>query len=67
MNSKDTATRQREWRARRKAEGYRMTTVWLDPDVVELLDGMVEDSEKTPQAARTELINEAIRQYSKAY
>jgi metal-responsive CopG/Arc/MetJ family transcriptional regulator len=44
-----------------------MTTVWLDPDVVELLDGMVEDSEKTPQAARTELINEAIRQYSKAY
>jgi metal-responsive CopG/Arc/MetJ family transcriptional regulator len=64
MNSKDTATRQREWRARRKAEGYRMTTVWLDPDVVELLDGLVESSDKSSQAARAELINEAIRQYS---
>ena len=43
-----------------------MTTVLLDPDVAKLLDGMVEGSEKSTQAARTELINEAIRQYSKA-
>jgi hypothetical protein len=41
-----------------------MTTVWLDPDEVELLGRMVERSDKSSQAARTELINEAIRQHS---
>jgi hypothetical protein len=59
--AKDVAERQKEWRARRKAEGYRMVTVWLDPDVVQILDGLIAKHERTPNSARAELINQAIR------
>jgi len=64
---KDTATRQREWRARRKAEGYRMTTVWLDPDTAKLLEKMVDKHCFTPpNAAKQDIINRAIGHYAKS-
>ena len=38
-----------------------MVTVWLDPDVVQILDGLIAKHERTPNSARAELINQAIR------
>ena len=61
---KTTATRQREWRARRKAEGQQQVTVWLDPDTGKLLDGMVGKQDKPKQTARQDIINKAIRHYA---
>jgi hypothetical protein len=57
---KTNADRQKEWRDKRKADGYEMHTVWLDPDVAEQLNKYLDGSEK-PQAERTRLINEAVR------
>jgi len=57
---KTNAHRQKEWRDKRKADGYEMHTVWLDPDVAEHLNKYLDESEK-PQAERTRLINEAVR------
>ena len=57
---KTNADRQKAWRDKRKADGYEMHTVWLDPDVAELLNKYLDGSEK-PQAERTRLINEAVR------
>ena len=57
---KTTAERQKEWRERRKAEGYQMLTVWLDPDVSEALKKAVMKSD-TPQAERQKMINDALR------
>jgi hypothetical protein len=61
---KTTATRQREWRARRKAEGHQQVTVWLDPDTAKLLDEMVNRQDKPKQTARQNIINKAIRHYA---
>lgn len=57
---KSTAERQRQWRKKRAEQGYEMHTVWLDPDVVQGLNRLMDGSEK-PQAERTRLINEAVR------
>ena len=57
---KTNANRQKAWRDKRKADGYEMHTVWLDPDVAEHLNKHLDGSEK-PQAERTRLINEAVR------
>lgn len=57
---KTNASRQKAWRDKRKADGYEMHTVWLDPDVAEQLNKYLDGSEK-PQAERTRLINEAVR------
>jgi hypothetical protein len=57
---KTNADRQKAWRDKRKADGYEMHTVWLDPDVAEQLNKYLDGSEK-PQAERTRLINEAVR------
>ena len=65
-DSKDTATRQREWRAKRRAEGRQMVTVWLDPDTGKLLDDMVSKQDKPKQTARQDIINEAIRHYARS-
>lgn len=59
---KTSAERQREWRQRRLAEGYRMHTVWLDPDVSEQLEGVIE-GHRAPQGERQRLINEALRKH----
>jgi hypothetical protein len=58
---KTTATRQREWRARRKAEGHQQVTVWLDPETAKVLAEMVASHDKPKQTARQEIINKAIR------
>jgi hypothetical protein len=58
--AKTNADRQKAWRDKRKADGYEMHTVWLDPDVAEHLNKYLDGSEK-PQAERTRLINEAVR------
>ena len=57
---KSTAERQRQWRKKRAEQGYEMHTVWLDPDVVQGLNRLLDGSDK-PQAERTRLINEAVR------
>ena len=57
---KTNADRQKAWRDKRKADGYEMHTVWLDPDVAEQLNKYLDGSEK-PQAERTRLINKAVR------
>ena len=61
---KTTATSQREWRARRKAEGHQQVTVWLDPDTAKFLDEMVSRQDKPKQTARQDIINKAIRHYA---
>jgi ABC-type Zn2+ transport system substrate-binding protein/surface adhesin len=63
---KDTATRQREWRAKRMAEGQQMVTVWLDPDTAKVLAEMVIKQDKPKQTARQEIINEAIGHYARS-
>jgi hypothetical protein len=63
---KDTATRQREWRAKRRAEGQQMVTVWLDPDTGKLLDSIVSKQGKPKQTARQDVINKAIQHYAHA-
>lgn len=62
MKPKDTASRQREWRAKRRAEGHQMITVWLDPETAGVLDDLVGDQPK--QKARQEIIRKAIRHYA---
>ena len=57
---KTNADRQKAWRDKRKADGYEMHTIWLDPDVAQGLSRLLDGSEK-PQAERTRLINEAVR------
>jgi len=57
---KSNAERQRQWRQQRIEQGYEMHTVWLDPDVADLINAKLNDS-NTPQAERTKLINDAIR------
>jgi hypothetical protein len=58
---KSSSERQKAWRDRRKAEGYEMHTIWLDPDVADSLAKYLEGADK-PQAERTRLINEAVRE-----
>lgn len=62
MKAKTSAQRQQQWREKRKAEGYQMHTVWLEPDVTKALDAVIEDSE-TKQADRQKIINECLRKY----
>lgn len=57
---KTTAERQKEWRERRKAEGYEMITVWLEPDVSKALNKAISASDK-PQTERQKVINSALR------
>jgi hypothetical protein len=60
--AKDTAVRQREWREKRKAEGYQMLTVWLEPETAQMLEDMAErNQDESKLAAKTRLVNEAIR------
>lgn len=59
---KTTAERQREWRQRRRDEGYEMHTVWLDPDVAELLAGAT-GGHRAPQGERQRIINDALRKH----
>lgn len=56
---KTTAERQKEWRERRKAEGYEMLTIWLDPEVSVKLKKAVLESD-TPLVDRQKLINLAL-------
>jgi metal-responsive CopG/Arc/MetJ family transcriptional regulator len=37
-----------------------MVTVWLDPDVAQSLDELIQDK---PQAERQRMINQALRDY----
>jgi hypothetical protein len=57
---KSNSERQKLWRDKRKAQGYEMHTIWLDPDVVQGLNRLLDGSQK-PQTERIRLINEAIR------
>lgn len=57
---KSAAERQRQWRQNRKADGYQMHTVWLDPDIATALDQAIESAEPK-QAKRQQIINEALR------
>jgi len=57
---KTNADRQKAWRDKRKSDGYEMHTIWLEPDVVQGLNRLLDGSEK-PQAERTRLINDAVR------
>ena len=59
--TKTTAERQREWREKRKAQGYEMHTVWLDPDVAKKLNERLRNSEKK-QSDRQQLINQTLRE-----
>lgn len=61
---KSNSERQKAWRDKRKADGYEMHTIWLDPDVAESLGKCLDESEK-PQAERTRIINEALRGFLK--
>lgn len=61
MTGKTAAQRQRQWRDKRKAEGYQMHTFWLDPDVAQALDRVTEGS-GSKQADRQRVINDALRQ-----
>jgi hypothetical protein len=60
MKAKTSAQRQQQWREKRKAEGYQMHTVWLEPDVAEALDAAIRDSE-TKQTDRQKIINDCLR------
>lgn len=60
MNTKTSAQRQQQWREKRKAEGYQMHTVWLEPDVAKAIDAALKDSE-TKQAVRQKIINQCLR------
>lgn len=57
---KTSAQRQKQWRDRRKADGYQMITIWLEPDVARALDAAVNDS-GTKQAERQRVINQSLR------
>jgi hypothetical protein len=59
---KSTAERQRQWRKKRAEQGYEMHTIWLDPDVAQLLNEKISGSD-TPQAERTKLINQSVKAY----
>lgn len=58
--AKTTAQRQRQWREKRKAEGYQQHTIWLDPDVAAALDVAIQGAE-SKQAERQRMINVALR------
>lgn len=63
---KSGAERQKAWRKNREAEGYRMVTVWLDPDVAKALETTTDRHRPDTgrQAGHTErqrMINEALR------
>jgi hypothetical protein len=60
MTGKTVAQRQQQWRAKRKEAGYQMHTVWLDPDVAQALDSVIEGA-GSKQADRQRLINQYIR------
>lgn len=60
MSAKTLSERQRQWRDKRKKEGYQMHTIWLEPDVARGLDGLLEGSEKK-QVDRQRIINEILR------
>ncbi len=60
MKAKTSAQRQQEGRKKRKAEGYQMHTVWLEPDVAQALDAVIQDSD-TKQADRQRIVNECLR------
>jgi hypothetical protein len=60
MKAKTSAQRQQEWRNKRKAEGYQMHTVWLEPDVAKALDAVIQGSE-SKQADRQKVINQWLR------
>lgn len=61
MTAKTTAGRQKEWRERRKAQGYEMHTIWLDPDVAKKLNDKLRKAEKV-QSQRQEIINQVLRE-----
>jgi hypothetical protein len=60
MKAKTSAQRQQQWREKRKADGYQMHTIWLEPDVAKALDAAIRDSE-TKQADRQKVINQWLR------
>jgi hypothetical protein len=60
MKAKTSAQRQQEWRNKRKAEGYQMHTIWLEPDVAQALDAVIQGSENK-QADRQKVINQWLR------
>jgi hypothetical protein len=56
MSAKTTAERQKAWRAKRQAEGHRLVTVWLDPDVAAAVNlGSLSHAELQ------RLVNDAVR------
>lgn len=62
--AKSNSERQKEWRKRRKEQGYEMHTFWLEPDVADLVNEALKDSENK-QKDRTKLINKALEKLLK--
>ena len=60
---KSTAERQKAWRQKREAEGFKMVTVWIDPDVSQELEAVTGGQSRHTERQR--IINEALRQYLK--
>lgn len=58
---KTPAERQKEWRERKEVEGFKMITIWLEPDVAKALSKASIESD-TPFADRQKLINLALRE-----
>jgi len=58
---KTTAERQKAWRTKRKAEGFSVVTVWLEPDVVTMLDAVAKGPGQ--HAERQRIINAALREF----
>ncbi len=62
--AKSNSERQKEWRKRRKEQRYEMHTFWLEPDVADLVNEALKDSENK-QKDRAKLINEALKKHLK--
>jgi hypothetical protein len=56
---KSAAERQKAWRQKRDAEGFRMVTVWLDPDVARELEKVTGGQKQHTERQR--IINQALR------
>ena len=67
--TKTNAERQREFRERRKAEGYRRLTVMLDPGTVQAIEDcmdMIATPDKKATASREQIVRAAIITYRNA-
>jgi len=58
---KTTAERQKAWRTKRKAEGFSVVTVWLEPDVARELERVTGGQKQHTERQR--IINQALRSY----